>query len=329
MWTPRAHAAAGPMHIRLAVLLFAVPGLAGCLAPTSLPDADGRLIYPPSVVSILIAVGLWRRRHSVSERLFLPLLILGLSFDGLGLVGSHSSSTMALVILPALLWGSHYLPRRRDFVISIGATGLIYAGALAIDAPAGVELGGQWLFTMTYLTIAAWVTHISSRRLNDLLEESREHSLVDVLTGLANRRRLMQDLDDAHAGDRYLVAIFDLNGFKAYNDRFGHLAGDELLHALGQRFSDAVDGIGHAYRLGGDEFCAILTGGAAAAPELDRVRDAFAITGSGYRIDAACGSALIPEDGTSASQVLAAADSRMYDHKRGHQARTRDLARAV
>src|SRR5204863_8124446 len=60
---------------------------------------------------------------------------------------------------------------------------------------------------------------------------------------------------DADIADSSLLLLFDLDGFKAYNDTFGHPAGDELLTRLGQRLRCAVDGAGGAYRLGGDEFC--------------------------------------------------------------------------
>ncbi len=304
------------MQVRLGVLLFGLPGVVGLLAPFGVPGCDVAVLYPPSLMSIVIAAALWRWRFSVRESLYLPLLIVGLAFDGSGLVASHSSSTMALVLLPALLWGSHYLDRRRDFVVTLCAMGLIYGVALGIDAPEGVALGGQWTFTMAYLTIAACVTHVSSRRLNALVSETREASLVDALTGLSNRRRLIDDLESLAPDEAHLVVLFDLNGFKAYNDRFGHVAGDDLLRELGRRFATAVTGIGSAYRMGGDEFCAILRGGEEARASLPGLMSAFAVSGRDHRIDAAQGTAIVPGDGMTASEVLEAADRRMYDHKR-------------
>lgn len=58
--------------------------------------------------------------------------------------------------------------------------------------------------------------------------------------------------------ERQAIVIFDLDGFKVYNDTFGHLAGDQLLARLGARLRLAVGESGHAYRLGGDEFCVVL-----------------------------------------------------------------------
>jgi two-component system, cell cycle response regulator len=89
-----------------------------------------------------------------------------------------------------------------------------------------------------------------------LLRGSREQALTDGLSGLANRRRLMSDLEDALAtatvSSGRTLAFFDLDGFKAYNDAFGHNAGDALLARLGRDLAASVSGSGSAYRLGGD-----------------------------------------------------------------------------
>ena len=78
--------------------------------------------------------------------------------------------------------------------------------------------------------------------------ESRYASLHDVLTGLPNRRCLLDDLGAAlaSAGPDSLrtLAMFDLDGFKAYNDTFGHLAGDQLLARVGHRLGESVAGAG-------------------------------------------------------------------------------------
>ena len=84
---------------------------------------------------------------------------------------------------------------------------------------------------------------------------------TDPLTGLHNRRRLLEDLERrvARASNAPAVlALFDLNGFKSYNDTFGHLAGDALLRRLSGRLQTATAASsGSAYRLGGDEFCVL------------------------------------------------------------------------
>ena len=82
------------------------------------------------------------------------------------------------------------------------------------------------------------------------------------------------------------LTLFDLDGFKAYNDTFGHQAGDALLARLGRRLRDAVAEAGEAYRLGGDEFCILVSGPsadvahAAAVEALNEHGDGFMIGSS-------------------------------------------------
>ena len=86
------------------------------------------------------------------------------------------------------------------------------------------------------------------------LEAQLEHlAYHDALTGLPNRRRLMEGLGALDG--RHLLVFFDLDGFKAYNDSFGHLEGDLLLRRLSRKLREAVERRGVAFRLGGDEFC--------------------------------------------------------------------------
>ncbi|HUA03233.1 MAG TPA: diguanylate cyclase [Solirubrobacteraceae bacterium] len=151
----------------------------------------------------------------------------------------------------------------------------------------------------------------------------REEAMTDALTGLGNRRRLTADLraafeDNAETGAPSLLLLFDLDGFKAYNDTFGHLAGDELLTRLGQRLSRAVDGVGRAYRLGGDEFCAHLdlTG---ADPDrlISTTAAALTETGPEFTIGASLGVVLLPQEADDTARALTLADERMYANKRG------------
>ena len=151
----------------------------------------------------------------------------------------------------------------------------------------------------------------------------REQAMTDPLTGLGNRRRLAEDLtaafdsEAAHASSSVLL-LFDLDGFKSYNDTFGHLAGDELLTRLGGRLRSAVDGVGRAYRLGGDEFCAHLELDGIDPQELiASVAVALTETGADYTIAASLGVVLLPQEADDATRALRLADERMYANKRG------------
>jgi diguanylate cyclase (GGDEF)-like protein len=162
----------------------------------------------------------------------------------------------------------------------------------------------------------------------DMLTLARTESTTDALTGLPNRRRLAADLEDelsrATLETPAALGLFDLNGFKDYNDTFGHPAGDALLVELGTGLAAAVDGVGTAYRMGGDEFCVLIGAG---APDADAIAAgaAGALTASmrGFTVSAACGVVLLPVDATSASDALRRADLRMYEHKAGGRAGAR------
>jgi diguanylate cyclase (GGDEF)-like protein len=153
--------------------------------------------------------------------------------------------------------------------------------------------------------------------------ESREAALVtlartDALTGLGNRRALMEDLALAvePGAPPRTFAIFDLDGFKSYNDRHGHPAGDALLERLGAKLAATLAGRGTAYRLGGDEFCVLLEG----PVEVATLAACTAALTDGS-LGASHGSATLPAEAPSASAALSTADARMYAAK---QARRRD-----
>ncbi|MGO9901709.1 MAG: HD domain-containing phosphohydrolase [Solirubrobacteraceae bacterium] len=162
----------------------------------------------------------------------------------------------------------------------------------------------------------------------------REQALNDALTGLGNRRKLNADLaaalKDRDASDPSVLLLFDLDGFKSYNDTFGHLSGDALLARLGARLEQAVAGHGHAYRLGGDEFCAHLCPADADTDNFIR-RAAVALTESGseFSIRASLGVVLLPDEADSPDHALQLADERMYADKRRQPDGARNQAREV
>jgi diguanylate cyclase (GGDEF)-like protein len=160
----------------------------------------------------------------------------------------------------------------------------------------------------------------------------REQAVTDALTGLGNRRRLSDDLaaalQRATASRPALLLLFDLDGFKAYNDTFGHLAGDQLLTRLGGKLAEAVADRGAAYRLGGDEFCALLDLEDEQLEDLiARTASALTEKGEQFCIRASLGAVLLPHEADSPDHALQLADERMYAHKRGRAAGPREQAR--
>jgi diguanylate cyclase (GGDEF)-like protein len=155
-----------------------------------------------------------------------------------------------------------------------------------------------------------------------LLATSRVEALTDALTGLPNRRALRRDLalifDGGGDGKDHTLALFDLDGFKLYNDTFGHPAGDALLARLGVRLSEAVSGQGSAYRMGGDEFCVLAPLGWDDAESLaHEACEALSEAGEAFDIGCSFGRAHIPGEAGNAEVALHLADQRMYEQKVG------------
>ena len=149
-----------------------------------------------------------------------------------------------------------------------------------------------------------------------MIRSSRHEALTDALTGLGNRRRLLEDLAE-NEGSRQVLALFDLDGFKSYNDSFGHPAGDSLLARLGAALETAIGPSSRAYRMGGDEFCTLHPGDG--DPELAVARAAAALSerGEGFEISSSYGFVTIPDEAADPSSALRSADQRMYDQKNG------------
>ncbi len=150
---------------------------------------------------------------------------------------------------------------------------------------------------------------------------------VDELTGLPNRRQLTADLRAAMAaGHPRVLAVFDLDGFKAYNDAFGHPAGDSLLARLADNLATvASEHTSTAYRLGGDEFCLLCDDEdvvAAAALALQERGDGFSI-GSSY------GAVQLSTCAGSAERAMVVSDQRLYATKHGRSGAARQQVHDV
>jgi two-component system, cell cycle response regulator len=182
------------------------------------------------------------------------------------------------------------------------------------------HIGGAAVGLAAATLLCALVRMAHAVGLEGRLEATRAQALTDDLTQLGNRRLLVADLDRVAAlatpEAPAALVLFDLNGFKHYNDTYGHLEGDRLLSALARRLEHAVSGRGTAYRLGGDEFCALVVGD---PHELDSLLpDLEAALGEAHdagTVGCSYGVALLPHEARTSSAALALADRRMYERK--------------
>lgn len=159
---------------------------------------------------------------------------------------------------------------------------------------------------------------VTAEREQALDQERR--SRLDDLTGIPNRRALIEHLRDAVARPAdFAVGFVDLNGFKALNDRLGHAAGDECLRRIGMAFRGVCRDGEMAARVGGDEFVLVID---CEADGRQRIEDLVRlllreVNGADPRLQlgAATGIAHFPADGRDPRSLIEAADAAMYRAK--------------
>jgi diguanylate cyclase (GGDEF)-like protein len=151
----------------------------------------------------------------------------------------------------------------------------------------------------------------------------------DPLTGLGNRRALEEALaalaqDPAVGTQQHSLVLIDLDEFKSVNDRYGHLAGDEVLRAVGRALRASARNTDLLIRLGGDEFVVLAAGatkaeGAALAARIHQAIDATDWEALGHRLHVHASIGLGATSGpTLVRDLLGAADASMYAEKRRH-----------
>jgi diguanylate cyclase (GGDEF)-like protein len=255
-----------------------------------------------------------------------------------GRIESHFYFFVVIIVLTLYEEWLTFLVAVAYVLVHHGVIGTLYPQSV-FNRPDEFANPWKWAAIHAAFIAAAGIAALATWRLNENVRgEMRaahrrleEMALTDSLTGLGNRRKLMTDLDETLAsGQSAVFVLLDLDGFKAYNDSFGHPAGDSLLARLGIQLKDSIADRGHAYRLGGDEFCVIVP---AAAPEDQWVeaRAAAALTeqGEGFAVSASSGTVVLPDEADTAELALQAADRRMYLRKdrsrRSLRSQTKDV----
>jgi diguanylate cyclase (GGDEF)-like protein/putative nucleotidyltransferase with HDIG domain len=154
-----------------------------------------------------------------------------------------------------------------------------------------------------------------------LYAKAEQRARVDELTGLFNRRhfdeRLGEEIDrNSRHGGMLSLIFLDLDFFKAYNDKHGHIAGDKVLAQIGQLIEKSIRNIDIAFRYGGDEFAVLLPQSEAdnAFVVAERVRGKIAseMRKKNLRITISLGLASWPSDGVTSDELINAADRALY-----------------
>lgn len=238
---------------------------------------------------------------------------------------------LAAILLAIAAWMPSTRVRPRQMknwqMISVPAVALLSALGVLVYGNLGPQLTVAALILAAATVLAVGVHLMVTLRENlVLLAHSRRLSLTDSLTGLGNRRLLMGDLRlacrTAKEHEPWELALYDLDGFKLYNDTFGHPAGDTLLVRLSERLRIAVKPHGTAYRMGGDEFCVLFD-------RSHENRESFVHSsvaalcedGPGFSITASHGVVQIPVEVSDPASIMQLADQRLYRRKEEAAAR--------
>jgi diguanylate cyclase (GGDEF)-like protein len=153
----------------------------------------------------------------------------------------------------------------------------------------------------------------------------RRFALSDPLTGIANRRSLLERIEyevarHTRARASFALLMLDLDGFKTLNDRFGHAAGDDLLRDVAVAVKHSIRAQDTVARIGGDEFCVLapetdLPGTGRLAARIERA--VTEVTAGVEALHVSSGVAVFPDDGVSTAVLLDAADRKLLSAKRG------------
>lgn len=187
--------------------------------------------------------------------------------------------SMLMLLFGVLILGAFSVKFRYYFFVTLS---ILFGYAFVIfqilnnyseSVDATVEVIEFLLFVLVTIGMLVTVTRISklqnslveqSNRLGDALEKVHDLSIRDELTGLYNRRKIMELLREevnlARAGDyNFVVCYLDLDKFKSINDTFGHGVGDEVIKRFAQVAQKAIRSVDYAGRIGGEEFLVVLT----------------------------------------------------------------------
>ena len=329
-WLDAATVALGSAAVVAAIVFSSVTIRGGHLAPIVTT-----VLYPAEdilVVGLMVGVGSvlgWRLGRV--GRLLTAAIGLITAADVIALTqvlggGAYGGAwpnlgwSAGITLLAAASWVRiDSRPRRRPAPgpAAVGipaAAGFVSMVILVLAAPLGFGLIATGLAGAGVAGVLLRMLHAVSEVRS--LADSRRLALTDDLTGLANRRRLLGDLTRACEGmTPRVLTLFDLDGFKQFNDVHGHVAGDELLASVASVLEESLPPRARAYRLGGDEFCTIVREDEGGVNAVAGAVGALTASGSDWSITPSWGSVRIPAEADSAADALRIADRRMYEQK--------------
>jgi diguanylate cyclase (GGDEF)-like protein len=356
--TPLVHWTLGPdpatrsrvVGVGLCVLVYIVCCLVawhasnvGIMSPWAVPVLIG-LSMPANLLILVLVRGGWTRGRK-DPALMMPQNILALSAIAFSYVAITSQDRGAVLVLLALVivFGMYTHTPRQTLKIGAAAVGLLSLCMLLLSHldpiayPPRRELirfelllGTLPVLTYTALQLGRWRDRLRLQRadLTQALATVQHLATRDALTGLVNRRHMQEKLDDSvgrldRYGERFTVAIIDLDWFKRINDQYGHRVGDEVLASFAHAASGVLRESDLLGRWGGEEFLILFpdTAPEQAMTPLLRLRDELSLrvvspTLPHVRVTFSAG---VAQHSASATlgHTLERADTALYAAKRG------------
>ncbi|MFD0485219.1 putative bifunctional diguanylate cyclase/phosphodiesterase [Kineococcus sp. GCM10028916] len=272
----------------------------------------GRWWLPAAAFAALVASDTTFAVVSIAGR-YAP----GSGVDGIAVVG------IALLGVSALQVRTAVGPRTRSRISIVITPAVVLPACFALLVVDHVHpLTGSAIWLAAGAAAAAVVRMVLSQQ--ELLELAtlRREALTDDLTGIANRRALLADLERRCASDQpFGLALVDLDRFKEVNDGLGHAAGDELLRQVVRQLVQAAPAAVLVARLGGDEIALLIPDADPASAVADAVAlhtamvRSYDLLGHRVHVAASIGVAGYPHDAQRPSDLLRCADIAMYEAK--------------
>jgi diguanylate cyclase (GGDEF)-like protein len=326
------------VSVRLGALLFlagAVLSAGTMLAPHS-PSADEAGFYWLGLVELAIGACALALPPRTARRYAPPVFPIAgvlvvtasLYFNG-ERVGGDATLTELYYVWPLVYAGYFCSPRL--IVGTLGLLAVAHAGAMATIAPAPDVAFTRWVVTLSVVAGATVAFYGLRRHVERLVGALHAAARTDPLTGMLNRRGFHERFDleierSSRSGEPFALLLGDLDEFKRLNDRFGHIAGDEALAAVGATLRDASRAIDTAARIGGEEFVLLMPGTASAdgleAAERLRVSVVDLSGPDGRPLTISFGVVEYPAHGQGWSDLMRAADEALYAAKSGGRNRS-------
>lgn len=296
VWQPRG----------MAIVCFAAASLLTYTAafPTSGELDVGRRLVA-AAFTLAAGVTYWALARRFRLWMVHAIVVNGFFWGIVGLCGAHSSLEAALN-LTTLLWtcvfvGAAFRPqvcRVYAFAVCVGVMVGMTVNGVEGNAPIGLAFVGSFVVTMEILSRAT--------------SQLRHEATTDSLTGLLNRTGLEREVNRVRSfgrDDRIAVLVADLDGFKAVNDRKGHLGGDRLLRRFAAAWRDGARSGDIVARVGGDEFVVVFPEieEDAARATVERLRQVSPVPWSG--------GLAIADPGESLESCMVRADRILYEEK--------------